>query len=167
MVMNMKKHISCLRLNMSLLFIMVLLSSCLTNGLDELESFTDTKITNVKFEHRWIRQITSSTGLQLEQLAVVAMTTNCDFKENTINCTITVPEVGNPSMFTEDVRNKVSLSSIVGMVSISTAATIKPLEGSPIFGDLGDFTTARKYLVTAADGKTKKEWTIICTMIKK
>lgn len=167
MVMKMKKYTKRLRLKVSLLLIMLVLSSCLTNGLDELESFTDANITNVKFEHRWIREITNTTGQQLQQLAVVAMTTNCDFKENTINCTIMVPEAGNPSMFTEDIRKKVSLSSIVGMVSISTAATVKPIEGSPKFGDLGDFTTARKYLVTAADGKTKKEWTIICTMIKK
>lgn len=166
MVMNMKKYARHLKLNISLLFMIFALSSCLTSGLDELESFTDTNIINVKFEHRWIRQIDSSTGLPLEQLAVVSMATDCDFKESTITCTITVPEAGNPSMFTEDIRSKVSLSSIVGMVSISTAATIKPIEGSPKFGDLGDFTSARKYLVTAADGKTKKEWTIICKMIK-
>lgn len=166
MVIKMNRYTKYLILNFSLLFILFTFTSCLTHGLDDLESFNDAEIVNVKFEHRWARQISSAVGQELYQLAVVGMTTKCDFQNNTINCVITVPEVGNPSMFTDEVRSKVNLNNIVGTVSISTAATVKPMNDSPKFGDFGDFTVARKYLVTAADGKTKKEWTIVCTMIK-
>lgn len=163
--MIMKKYIKHLTFNLGLLFIVLAMSSCLTGGLDDLPAYSDAEITNVKFEHRWKRLISNEAGQDIYQLAVVSMTTDCKFQENTINCTITVPETGNPSMFTEDIRNEVSLDKIVGMVSISTAATIKPIGDSSKFGDFGDYTVARKYLVTAADG-TKKEWTIVCVMVK-
>ena len=45
-------------------------------------------------------------------------------------------------------------------VTISTAATIKPINGAPKLGVPGDWTKDNQYEVTAADG-TKKVWTIV------
>lgn len=144
-----------------MLFLLINLSSCLESGLEDLPSFKDAEITAMKFEYRWTRNPTTSP-----LLAVVTMPTVTTINGTTINCTITVPEAGNPSMFTADVRSQVTLSNLIGMPTISTAATINSLEGAPIFGEWGDYTKTWKYRVTAADGKTTKDWTIICTLKK-
>ena len=61
--------------------------------------------------------------------------------------------------FTEEERAKVSLDNIAVMASISTAARVTPLDGSPKLGVPGDWSKPNKYLVTAANGN-EKEWTI-------
>lgn len=165
MVSNMKTYIKQMVQIISLLFVIVLNSSCLTGGLDELESFSDAELKNLQFEYRWERPL-SETDPHNTQLGVVSLATDCKIKGTTLYCTITVPEAGNPSMFTESIRSQVNLNRIVGMATISTASTISPVENAPVFGKFGDFSNECKYVVTAADGKTKKKWTIICKMIK-
>lgn len=44
-------------------------------------------------------------------------------------------------------------------MTISTAARIFPIEGSPVLGTPGDWSKENKYEVMAVDG-TKKIWTI-------
>ena len=51
-------------------------------------------------------------------------------------------------------------SNVVVAVTISTAATIKPINGAPKLGVPGDWSKDNQYEVTAADG-TKKTWTIV------
>ena len=49
---------------------------------------------------------------------------------------------------------------MVVYVTISTAATMKPINGAPELGVPADWTADHQYEVTAADG-TKKTWTIV------
>lgn len=160
----MKKVIDISWLSAFTFFMLLTLSSCLEAGLDELESYNDAEIRGFKFEHRWEQTINGGNNTQL---GVVSLPTNVKIEGNTVYCTITVPEAGNPSFFTEEVRNNVKLEKIVGIAAtISTASTIYPLEGAPALGKWGDFSKVSKYKVVAADGKTTKEWIIQCTLIK-
>ena len=147
----MKKVIDISWLSAFTFFMLLTLSSCLEAGLDELESYNDAEIRGFKFEHRWEQTINGGNNTQL---GVVSLPTNVKIEGNTVYCTITVPEAGNPSFFT------------VGIATISTASTIYPLEGAPALGKWGDFSKVSKYKVVAADGKTTKEWIIQCTLIK-
>jgi hypothetical protein len=142
-----------------LMFAMMTLSSCIKSNLDDLDTYTDAEITAFKFEYRY--QITLGTG---EEMQVKALTTktSIDNTNNTITCNITVPNASNTGNFTSAVKSKVSLSNIVGIASISTAATIKPLDSAPTLGEISDFSAKSfQYKVIAADGKTTKTWTII------
>ena len=59
-----------------------------------------------------------------------------------------------------DERPNFTESKAVVAVTISTAATIKPIGDAPKLGVPGDWTKDNQYEVTAADG-TKKVWTIV------
>ncbi len=161
--MNMKKVINISWFSVFTCCILLTFTSCLEAGLDELESYDDAEIRGFKFEHRWEQAM---SGANNSQLGVVSLPTNVRIEGNTVYCTITVPEAGNPSFFTEEIRNSVKLEKIVGIATISTASTIRPIDDAPVLGKWGDFSKSRKYKVTAADGKTTKEWTIECTLIK-
>lgn len=81
-----------------------------------------------------------------------------DEENNTVTCKITVP--GTNALFTEQIRNEVSLSNIVCYIDMSTAARLKPLNGAPTLGEVQDFSAKDfRYLITAANGD-KREWTI-------
>ena len=157
---------------LSLIVITVFSTSCLEMGLEEIENAHDAEIINIKFEHRWAEEIVqaeeNANSQPLYQLAVVSLPVNIVSvsENNVIECEIIVPAAGSPGNFTTAEREKVTLSSIVGMATISTAATIEPIGDSPVLGKRGDFSKEVKYLVTAADGINKKEYTLACKLIK-
>lgn len=138
------------------------LTSCLTAGLDELPAFEEAEITDVTFEYRY--KDPSSTWIDGEQnvkwVSLPVQNRVIDSGAGTVTCTLTVPAAN--ATFTESIRAQVSLSSIAGKFYISTAAGIAPLEGAPTLGVPGDFSSPRKYRVTAADGTTKT-WTVHVT----
>lgn len=149
-----------------ILLLAVVCSSCLRGDLVDLPAFEDAEITDVKFDFRykdvtdeWINgePVVKVVGLTVENKKI-------DSASGTITCSLAVPAASGP--FTEAIRNTVTLSSVVGKCNLSTAAVIEPNEGSPILGTPGDFTSARKYTVTAANGK-QKEWTIQVTALNK
>ena len=146
------------------IFSLLAFSSCLESGLDELESYNDAELLNFKFEHRWEQAMTGEG--HNTQLAVVSLPTTVKKEGNTLTCTIKVPAAGNPSFFTDEVRNNVRLDKIVGIATISTAAKIVPVGDAPTLGKWGDFTKEHKYKVVAADGKTSKEWIVKCILQK-
>ena len=145
------------------LFIPLFMTSCLGMGLDDLEDYNNAEILSFKFEHRW-EQMVDEIGVT--RLAIVSLPTDVRIEDNVIHCVIKVPESGNPSSFTEEVRSQVKLEKIVGMATISTAAKIIPIDDAPILGKWGDFSKSHKYKVVAADNVTSKEWTIQCELIK-
>ncbi|WP_126246268.1 DUF5018-related domain-containing protein [Chitinophaga rhizosphaerae] len=133
-----------------------LLSSCLKKGLDELPAFSDANITRFDFEYRW-----NDNGV----FRVVRFNTNAPaINGKTIQVTTTVPAAaGN---FPDAERGKVTTANIVGMCDVSTAASIKPLNGAPALGAPGDYSKPVSYEVTAADGKTRNTWTLELTLVK-
>ena len=150
----------------------VISTSCLEMGLEEIENAHEAEIIDVRFEHRWAEEIVqaeeNASNQPLYQLAVVSLPVNIISvsEDNVIECLITVPPAGSPGNFTEEQRDKVSLTSIIGMATISTVAIIKPIGNGPLLGTPGDFSREVKYLVTAADGVISREYTLKCTMIK-
>ena len=126
-------------------------------GLDELPAFSDSEIINVKFEHRWsVKEGTS------DKLRVRVLTTDYTVNKEAskVTCKITLPAAGGE--FTEEIRSSINLNKLTAYMTISTAATISPLDGAPILGAPGDWSKPNKYLVTAADG-SKQEWTVEVT----
>lgn len=141
------------------------LSSCLKNGLDDLPAFDQAAISNVFLEHRFYdpadKWIDGSSTVKFQRLVVskriVAATSGTQ-----LDSVIITPTVPKPTgSFTTEERLKVTLENIVVYMNISTAATISPLDGAPVLGKPGDFSSPRKYKVMAADGKTYRDWVIV------
>jgi hypothetical protein len=135
-------------------------TSCLEYNLDELPAFSDADILEMRFEYRWYDEIKNVMMVQ------PLTTKNINDKENKIiKCEITVPEASG--FFTNQIRSNVNLSNITGFCNISPAASIKPIEGSPLLGKVSDFSKPEmKYLLTAADGTTKT-WILKIDAFKK
>lgn len=137
------------------LFVAVLSTSCLESGLEELDEYSGCDITNGNVYWRYYGDgnIPASGEQQVKQVYLAASRT-----QDVENCVYTIryvtgniPEAERPN-FTE--------SKAVVAVTISTAATIKPIGDAPKLGVPGDWTKDNQYEVTAADG-TKKVWTIV------
>lgn len=136
------------------------MTSCLTSGFEELETYSGCDITGVAgIYYRY--KSTATMPVSGEPKVIQKGLNYGNFTSD--------PEAGTcafvwqiPSNFTADERASFSPSSLVVVVNLSTAATIKPLEGSPAFGVPGDWTKPNKYEVTAANGDTKI-WTVTVT----
>ncbi len=162
----MKKNMIKLIKSSLLLMLVLVCSSCLKGNLDDLPAFEEANITDVKFDFRY--KDSSDEWITGEPIVkVVALTVEnkvINAEAGTITCTITVPPADGS--FTEEIRNTVALTNLVGKFNLSTAAVIAPQDGAPTLGVPGDFSTTRRYLVTAANG-TKKDWTIQVTALNK
>jgi hypothetical protein len=141
-------------------------TSCLKAGLEDLPSFTDAEITNIYFEYRYQDPNDKWTdGSAKVKYVTLTVTKTIDNQANTVTATINVPSAGGS--FTETERAKVALTNIVCTMNISTAASVKPADGAPTLGVPGDFSSPKKYIVTAADGTTNKTWTVTVTALNK
>lgn len=137
------------------LFVAVLSTSCLESGLEELDEYSGCDITNGNVYWRYYGdgKIPASGEQQVKQVYLAASRT-----QDVENCVYTIRYVtGN---IPEAERGNFTESKAVVAVTISTAATIKPIGDAPKLGVPGDWTKDNQYEVTAADG-TKKTWTIV------
>ena len=137
------------------LFVAVLSTSCLESGMDELDEYSGCDITSGEIYWRYYGdgKIPASGEQQVKQVRL-ARAVSADNDTNTFYIkyvTGNIPEAERGN-FTE--------GKAVIAVTISTAATIKPINGAPKLGVPGDWTKDNQYEVTAADG-TKKTWTIV------
>jgi len=137
-------------------------TSCIDWGLDELPVYHDAQMLGLNFEYRYT--VENSNGV--EQMAVKKMTTNVTVSDEagTVSAVITIPEASGT--FTSEIASQVNLTNIIGYASVSTGASIDPLEGAPELGLTGNFTSPVKYKVTAADGSTTKIYTVTVSMAK-
>ena len=153
----MKKNMIKLVKNSLLLMLVLVCSSCLKGNLEDLPAFEEANITDVKFDFRY--KDPTDEWINGEPIVKVVTLTVGDKVINTeagtITCTVTVPAADGP--FTEAIRNTVALTNL---------AVIAPQDGAPTLGTPGDFSTTRRYVVTAANG-TKKDWTIQVTALNK
>ena len=137
------------------LFVAVLSTSCLESGLEELDEYSGCDITNGNVYWRYYGEgkIPASGEQEVKQVYLAASRT-----QDVENCVYTIRYVtGN---IPEAERGNFTESKAVVAVTISTAATIKPIGDAPKLGVPGDWTKDNQYEVTAADG-TKKVWTIL------
>ncbi|WP_341837311.1 hypothetical protein WJU16_05455 [Chitinophaga pollutisoli] len=139
--------------------IMICLSACLKKDLPEYPLFDGNEITLVSAEHRF------NTGRMMNGQPVVGyqkLTTasQIDKANGVINVSITVP--GASGDFTAAEKTKVTQSNLWFYCNISTAATIKAINGTPSLGDPTNATKPLQFEVTAANGE-KRTWTINIT----
>lgn len=143
-----------------------MISSCSIKegNYQELPFFGNKEITSFKFEHRY--ETSNSNGIPFVQ--IIGLATNGNVV-NKAAFTVTIDAVVVPvasSTFTEAERTKLTLSNVIGIANISTGATIKPSDGGAQLGTFGNYSSPRKFMVTAADG-TSQEWTVIVkSMVK-
>ena len=137
------------------LLLAVVSTSCLDSGLEELDTYKDCDITSGEIYWRYYSTdvIPGSGEQQVKQVRLArAVEQNSDTNTFYIRyVTGNIPEAERAN-FTE--------SKAVVAVTITTAATIKPIGDAPKLGVPGDWTKDNQYEVTAADG-TKKTWTIV------
>ena len=155
----MKKYIFFL-----LLGCIVLFTSCLKSGLDDIEDSDQCSISSLTMEYRWITQNANGYDqLSRQQMTLSGTTPN---EINEIHITVTVPSAS--SSFPKEVRQHVSLDGLYLIAVISSAAKIIPLEGAPSLGVPETFEIGKdyRYEVTAANGKKAVYRIIIEDFIK-
>ena len=137
------------------LFVAVLSTSCLESGLEELDEYSGCDITNGNVYWRYYGdgKISASGEQQVKQVYLAAARTQ-DAENGVYTIRYTTSNIP------EAERGNFTESKAVVAVTISTAATIKPIGDAPKLGVPGDWTKDNQYEVTAADG-TKKVWTIV------
>lgn len=149
--------------------LMVSLTSCLKSDMEEVEGSTNCELSNVEFEYRWTADIIGSdgkpTGVSELQYKKLDVAKTIDKDNGKVTLKLTVPKVsGN---FTGEIRDKVSLSNIVGMFTVSSACNVKPLNGAPKLGVVGNFSEKTyTYRLTAAAGNYI-DWVIDITEFNK
>ena len=116
---------------------------------DDLEAYEEAEITSVGAYHRYYTtEKDALTGEFKVAEKELEKSNSINEDEAVVTATFTVPAASGS--FTDAERAKVSLS---------TAARVTPLDGSPKLGAPGDWTSERRYSVMAANG-TKKTWTV-------
>lgn len=135
--------------------VMITMTSCLKHDLDEVESSKLCDISNVEFEYRWTEEIIGSngnpTGVHELHYKGIEVTRIKDEANHKISLEMKVPMPSGD--FTLERRQQVSLQNLVGMFTVSTAASVTPLNGAPALGKKGDFSRKSfTYRVTAPSG---------------
>ena len=134
-------------------------TSCLESGLEELDVYSGCDITARDLYWRYISdEVHPGTGANKvvqKRIPYYSGQSPIDTEAGTAHIAYSL----SYSNLTEEEKAAFTETKAVVAVTLSTAATIKPLEGSPELGKPGDWSKPNKYEVTAADG-TKKTWTI-------
>ncbi len=158
------KHFKTIKMKKIIYLLIILVfttTSCIEWGLDELPAYEEVEITDFDLEHRY----TAENANGVESVVFTTLNSSVDILTDDATITVTASIPPATEVFTEEIRRAITLESIVGYVKISPASKIEPLDDAPTLGALGDFSVASKYRVTAADGKTSKDWTIIVNLL--
>ncbi len=159
------------------LMLLLVNTSCLYHGMEELENSSNKEMTNVEYTYRFFYNDTIQKGTINEEIETDRV---CEVIFNKSIETINVEGVpGFRTTLTHDVNSiqkagptgsvtkemlyemfkqqitKSGLSRLWVYVSISDAATIAPIDNAPTLGKPGDYTQDRYYRVTAADGSSE------------
>lgn len=137
-------------------------TSCLESNLDDLDTYDGADITGlagVYYRYYGTETIPASGEVQVKQVSL----NYGNFKSDTDAATCEFA-CQLPSNFPSSEKANFSLSNVVVVLNISTAAVIKPVDGAPKLGVPGDWSKPNKYEVTAANGD-KKTWTCTLTLV--
>lgn len=148
---------------LSAVMVMIALTGCIDHGFDELDTYSNANIESVNgVFYRWKTSSTDPlTGEPLVrqvQLSRVSQEIDAD----AATCTYTATPATN---FPEDQLSSLSISNLVVVLNISTAATITPIQGSPALGVPADWSQPHMYRIKAADG-SYKDWTVTIRLQK-
>lgn len=157
---------------------LLMTTSCLRSGLEELANSSKKEITAVNYSYRFLYNDTIKKGTDNEEILkdrvcdVIFTKTSEAIKENgisgfktTITHSLNSIQKAGPSgsvtkaMLYNKFKGLIAKDGITRLwvyVTISDAATVKPVENAPKLGTPGDFTPDRVYEVKAADGSTER-----------
>ena len=145
------------------LLLVVLSTSCLESGLEDLDTYKGNDITGVVGVYYRYKGTTVNPGSgELNVLQITLSSSNFQVNKEAGTCQF---DFKLPSNFPEDLKGKFSPSEMVVILGISTASICKPIEGAPTVGAPGDWSKPNKYEVTAASGD-KKVWTVTANFLK-
>ena len=139
-----------------LLVVCVTLNSCIKQGLDDFPEYDEVLITDFDLEYRYV----TTNANDVEQLSVITLVTDVIFDEESGTIIIDAAVPAATVNFPEQIRSQVNLTNITGYAKLSPAASIQPLNGAPVLGQVGDYSSPAEYKVLAADGKTTKKWIV-------
>ena len=148
--------------NFLIVFMLMLMqTSCLKIGLDDLDAYESNDITNVRFEYRWWDS--SSNRMRVVDMIV---NSSIDVEKKIIRCDIVVPEIS--TVFTQEIREQVLLSCLAINVDISSAARLEPVGDSPVMGVFpSDFSKLEfLYKIRSATGQ-EVVWTLVINSFNK
>jgi hypothetical protein len=143
----------------------VLFSSCLKHDLPKYPVSGLDFIDKVYFQYRWLDSNNISNGQPVVAIENLNVTQTIDSVNNVISLQIQVPAANGD--FDAYQHAQVSLKNLWALMDISQAATIAPVDSAPVLGYAGDFSTAQKYTVTAANPDSSRVWTITVTSFTK
>ncbi|MCG8476032.1 MAG: hypothetical protein MI784_11240 [Cytophagales bacterium] len=132
----------------------VLFSSCRA-GLDELPLYEDSEILSFKLARKDVIE-KDPEGKNVHGYPKVVIT---NYSDKQVSLDIDKEAKTVKLVVTADVN----LKNVIGICSISRAATIKPTGDSPKLGFMANWTKPHTYRVTAADDSFHSDWTITVT----
>lgn len=143
---------------------MLMFTSCLKSGLDEIENSSLCAVSSVTMEYRWITQ--NANGYDQMSRQQLTLSNNAPDENNEIHFVVEVPAAS--ATFPEDIRNVVELDGLYMIMVISPAAKVVPLEDAPVLGVPGNYEIGKsyKYQVTAANGDTAIYTVVIEDFVK-
>ena len=147
------------KINYLLIALCMITTSCIDMGLNELPVYHDAELLDFEFEYRYI--ITNTNNVN--QLAVKKLITLTTIQNDKILAEISIPDPSGT--FTSEIAGQITLSNIVGYAEASIGSSIIPIDGAPKLGTQGNFSSAVKYKVVAADGTTSKTY-ILTTILE-
>lgn len=136
---------------------LLVFSSCLKEGLEDLPSYEEAEITSVSLvEYRYVSSDTSpATGQPMVKFVTLIHSAIIDSDNGEVEISVEVP----PAFPAEELAN-LSEADLVVAVGLSTAAIVSPQSGSVPFGVPGNWRDTNSYTVTAANGTTKS-WNVV------
>ena len=149
--------------------LLLTMTSCLKQGLEDVESSSLCDLSNVEFEYRWAKETLNSSGeptgvYELHYKGLIVDKT-IDKENHKVTIKLNVPNASGD--FTNDMRGDVMLSNLTCMFTVSTAASVKPLGDAPKLGKPGDFSDMTyTYRIIAAAGNYT-DWVIDIVEFKK
>lgn len=140
-------------------------SSCLKEGLEPANYSKANAITDVQFEYRWV--VKNTGGVDVLKFQAITVDKTIDAAAHTVTLVLTVPPASATGDFSAAVRANVTRAGLASSFFVSTAASVKPINGAPALGVMANFSAdSYQYQIIAGNGDISI-WTIKITAFNK
>src|ERR1700761_4776146 len=135
------------------------LGGCLKAGLPKATNSSLDAMTSFNYEYRWLDTTSILPGTPQADTSITVNVVQLGNTVTVSNDTVYTSPSYPGNLPTAQIPN-VTLSHIWGYANIPDAATIYPVDGSPVLGEPGDFSKPQTYKIVAADGSTAT-WVVV------
>jgi hypothetical protein len=122
-------------------------SSCIKTGSSSSAPSSAHALNAFTFQYKWYDTTDAGTASQKIAYNEATLNNTLVISNDTVYCHPTLP-----GSFDVDQIGNVSLKHLWAYATISDQAKIAPVGSSPVLGNVGDYSVAQTYVVTAADG---------------